>query len=37
MKKPVTFQEWLRLYIQLMKRVRDGKAIDDWSLPEISS
>ena len=35
--KKVTFQEWLRQYIQLMKRVRDGEEIDDWSLPEIEA
>ena len=34
--KAVTFQEWLRQYVQLMEKVRDGKEIDDWTLPEIS-
>ena len=34
--KKVTFQEWLRQYVQLMQRVRDGEAVD-WELPQIEA
>lgn len=32
----VTFQEWLKRYIQIMERVRDGEEEIDWTLPRLS-
>jgi hypothetical protein len=35
MRNGIAFQEWLKQYIRLMERVRDGEEEIDWTLPRV--